>query len=67
MQVTVKQNGTVKDASLSLSSGFRSIDDICVKGAQQVVFFPGTKDGKPFTLSAQFSLIWKADHWEFQG
>ena len=67
MQATVKESGRVKDVSLSLSSGFQSIDDICLKGAAKVLFFPATKDGKPFMLSTQFSLIWKADHWEFQG
>jgi TonB family protein len=67
VQATVKTDGTVRDVSLAQSSGFQSIDEICVKGAKKVLFFPATKDGKPFQSSAQISLIWQLDHWEFRG
>ncbi len=67
VQATVKKDGTVRDISLSQSSGFQSVDEICLKGAKKVLFFPGTKDGKPFPASAQISVIWQFDHWEFQG
>ena len=66
VQVTLKSSGKVRASSLARSSGFQGIDDICVKGALKVLFFPATKDGRPVDFAAQLSMMWRLDHWEFQ-
>ena len=66
VQVTLRRSGKVRASSLTRSSGFQVIDDVCVRGALKVRFFPATKAETPVDFVAQLSMMWRLDHWEFE-
>lgn len=47
LQLTVDQDGSVSDASLITSTGFRELDNAAIRAARGMRFRPAYKDGKP--------------------
>jgi TonB family protein len=47
LQITVDQDGSVSDASLVTSSGFRELDSAAIRAARGMRFRPAYKDGRP--------------------
>lgn len=56
LQLTVDQDGSVSDASLVTSSGFRELDNAAIKAARGMRFRPAYKEGKPEEVAIQKSF-----------
>jgi protein TonB len=59
MSILVNPDGTVADAKLERSSGFKGLDKAALKGMAACKFKPGTKDGAPIQSWTKVEYSWK--------
>lgn len=61
MMFLVSAEGSVQDAKVEKSSGFKNLDRAAIKGISACKFKPGTKDGKPEQTWTKVDYAWKLD------
>jgi protein TonB len=57
----VNADGSVAEAKLEKSSGFKGLDKAAEKGMSACKFTPGTKDGAPAKTWTKVDYAWKLD------
>ena len=61
MSFLVAPDGSVVDAKLEKSSGFKSLDKVALKSLSACRFKPGTRDGAPAQTWTKVDYAWKLD------
>jgi protein TonB len=61
LSLLVNADGTVADAKVEESSGFKGLDKAALKGLSACKFKPGTKDGAPAKTWTKVDYAWKLD------
>lgn len=61
VKVTVMADGTIRNVSLSKSTGYPRLDEVCVKAFEHGGLLPATKDGKPVTSTLEVPITWTLD------
>lgn len=59
MALLVGSDGTVNEAKIEKSSGFKSLDKAAIKGVSACKFKPGSKDGALAQTWAKVDYSWK--------
>lgn len=62
LQLLVKADGSVGGDKVSVSSGYRILDDATRNAVTACKFFPAMVDGRPVDAWFSFKYIWEAGH-----
>ena len=58
VKLTVTADGTVRDISLSSSSGYPRLGQACLEAFVHGGLLPATQDGKPITTTLEIPITW---------
>jgi protein TonB len=61
MSFLVSTDGSVVEAKLDKTSGFKNLDKAAIKSLSACKFKPGTKDGSPAQTWTKVDYAWKLD------
>lgn len=59
VKMTVTADGSVRDFSLTQSTGYPRLDQACLIAFVGGGFLPATQDGKPVTTTLEIPITWK--------
>jgi TonB family protein len=58
VKLTVTADGTVRDMSLTVSTGYPRLDQACLEAFVHGGLLPATEDGKPITTTLEIPITW---------
>ncbi len=59
VKLTVTADSTVRDVSLTESTGYPRLDQACLEAFVHGGLLPATQDGKPITTTLEIPITWK--------
>jgi periplasmic protein TonB len=59
VKLTIGTDGLVHDATLTISTGVKRLDEACLKAYRNQQFLPATQDGKPVTSTIELPINWR--------
>jgi len=59
VKLTIGTDGLVKDATLTISTGIKRLDEACLKAYRNQQFLPATQDGKPVISTIELPINWR--------
>jgi protein TonB len=59
VKLTIGTDGLVHDATLTISTGYKRLDDACLKAYRNQKFLPATQDGKPVISTIELPCNWR--------
>jgi periplasmic protein TonB len=59
VKLTIGTDGLVRNAELTISSGFERLDEACLKAFRLERFLPATQDGKPVISTIELPINWR--------
>lgn len=59
VKLTVTADGTVRDVSLTKSTGYPKLDQACSEAFVHGGLLPATRDGQPITTTLEIPITWK--------
>jgi protein TonB len=62
VKLTVGTDGLVHDAEFTISTGFKRLDEACLKALLHERFLPATQDGKPVSSTIELPINWRLQH-----
>jgi protein TonB len=59
VKLTIGTDGLVQNAELTISSGFKRLDEACLKAFRLERFLSATQDGKPVISTIELPINWR--------
>jgi protein TonB len=59
VKLTIGTDGLVRNAELTISSGFPRLDEACLKAFRLERFLPATQGGKPVIATIELPINWR--------